>query len=113
MMMVFLALAGGLGAVTRAVIDYLISQVQPPWRATFLINTTGSFLLGLASQLLTGEVLAVVGTGFLGGFTTFSTVSWQAARELGRNRAPLAASYATATLLACLWAAWLGAWLAG
>ena len=52
-----------------------------PW-GTFVINVTGSLLLGLVLGLATHHGLpaapaAVVGTGFLGGYTTWSTYLWE------------------------------------
>lgn len=81
------ALAGGAGAGTRFVLDGLLRAVLPGRVncGTVLINLTGSLLLGL----LTGMVLAgsaspvakaVLGTGFLGGYTTFSTASLESVR---------------------------------
>ncbi len=68
------ALAGGLGAVVRYLVDRGVTRLTGrrfPW-GVFVINLTGSFALGLIVGLLPG-VLFVVGTGFLGGYTTFST----------------------------------------
>lgn len=95
-----LALAGGLGAVCRFVLDGVITARAP--RAglplgTIVVNVTGSFALGLltglaASTWLPAEWLLVVGTGFLGGYTTFSTASFETVRLLQerRHRAALA-----------------------
>nr|WP_157311394.1 CrcB family protein [Microbacterium sp. MAH-37] len=74
--MVFLlaALAGGLGAAVRYLVDIGIARLTGPrfpW-GVFLINLTGSFVLGLIVGGLP-EAAFVVGTGFLGGYTTFST----------------------------------------
>ena len=77
-----LALAGGLGAWTRFRVDGLVRR---HWRGsvpvgTLVINVTGSFLLGLVTGwfLHHGDpysLKAITGTGFLGGYTTFSTAS--------------------------------------
>jgi CrcB protein len=89
-----IALAGGLGAATRLVVDGLVrNRVSPtfPW-ATVLINVTGSFLLGLLVGLAPGDRWHdVAGTGFLGGYTTFSTASLETAALL-LDRRPLAAA---------------------
>lgn len=80
----------GLAGATGAVVRFALSEwVTKRWQRTFplatlLINATGAFALGL---LLTaggagnaGGALAqtrlVLGTGFLGGYTTFSTLSY-------------------------------------
>lgn len=66
-----LALAGGLGALARAL---LVGRVGGA-RGTLLVNLLGAFALGawMALPSVSGELTQVVGTGFLGAFTTFST----------------------------------------
>ncbi|WP_448074196.1 fluoride efflux transporter FluC [Georgenia yuyongxinii] len=76
-MVLLIALAGGLGAVGRLVVDGVVrahTSLGDPDGIT-LVNVTGSFVLGLATALLAdgGGALAVVGVGFCGGYTTFST----------------------------------------
>lgn len=71
---VLAALAGGLGAGIRYLVDVGVAKLTGtrfPW-GVFLINLTGSFALGLIVGALP-EASFVVGTGFLGGYTTFST----------------------------------------
>ncbi|MCW2829423.1 MAG: chromosome condensation protein CrcB [Aeromicrobium sp.] len=106
-----MALAGGLGAGTRWTID---SWARPrstgaiAW-ATIAINISGSLLLGLLVGLGTGDTWrTVVGTGFLGGYTTFSAASTEAARLALDRRHVAAAGYATATLVISVAAAALG-----
>jgi len=71
-----LALLGGVGAVARFRIDGAISarrEGEFPL-GTFVINIVGAFTLGLLTGAsVTGVWLFVLGTGFLGSFTTFST----------------------------------------
>lgn len=82
------ALAGGLGAVSRFVVDYQVGRRASGGRlplGTALINISGSFLLGLVAgwwAFHTGDpgLKQVVGTGFLGGYTTFSTACVEAVR---------------------------------
>lgn len=88
----FIALAGSLGAMSRFVLDGHIRARYNhtfPW-ATFIINTTGSFLLGLVSGVLLrhnglASIGAMVGVGFCGGYTTFSTASFETIRLLERR----------------------------
>ena len=101
-------LAGGLGAVARALVDEAVTRRFPAWISTLLINLSGSLALGVASVIATDDALTVFGTGFCGGFTTFSTACWQAAREIGLRRFRLGAGYAAATIAGCLAAALLG-----
>ena len=103
-----IALAGGLGAAARLVIDGLVRRRLPstfPW-ATILVNISGSFLLGLLVGLGAGDRWQqVLGTGFLGGYTTFSTASFETASLL-LDRRPLAAAVnGIGVLVACVAAA--------
>jgi len=80
-------LGSALGAPTRYLLDQLVSSRHEwafPW-GTFVVNVTGSFLLGLlVSAAANGGVepwlLTAVGTGFLGSYTTFSTYAWETLR---------------------------------
>ncbi|MBB2901187.1 CrcB protein [Kineococcus radiotolerans] len=78
-MILLVALAGGAGAAARFALDGAVRDRWPsefPW-GILVVNVLGSFLLGF----LTGLVLdgagdawrLVLGVGFCGGFTTFST----------------------------------------
>lgn len=102
------ALGGGLGAASRLVVDGLVrSRLSStfPW-ATVLINVSGSFLLGLLIGLGAGDRwLAVGGTGFLGGYTTFSTASLETAGLLLDRRPWAAAANGLGVLVACVAAA--------
>ena len=78
-MILLLALAGGLGAAARFALDGAVRTRWPsefPW-GILLINVLGSFLLGFLTGLVLdgadGAWRLVLGTGFCGGFTTFST----------------------------------------
>ena len=75
-----IGLAGALGAVARYLLGRFIAErVQSPFPlGTFIINISGAFLIGLLFALTTKKVLAsttqsILATGFMGGFTTFST----------------------------------------
>lgn len=106
-------LAGGLGAVARAGVDQVVALRWPAWIGTLLINIVGSIALGVASVSVGPDGLTIFGTGFCGGFTTFSSACWQAARELGRRRIALGVGYAAATVASCLTAALFGIVLGG
>lgn len=88
MPLVLVALGGAAGAVTRYLVDGWISNLTGggfPW-GTLAINATGSFVLGLLFALaIEGGVLPAgirgpVMIGFIGAYTTFSTLmleSWR------------------------------------
>jgi CrcB protein len=117
---VLVALAGGLGAALRFVVDGLVARLNR-FRlplGTTVVNVSGSFLLGL----LTGwalthsghrELTLILGTGLLGGYTTFSTASVEAVRLAGLSRSGLlAVGHAAGMLVLSLASAGLGLWLA-
>ena len=71
-----LAGVGGLGAVARFRLDAAVeSRLTGEFPAgTFAVNISGSLTLGILTGLgVTGALLFVLGTGFLGSYTTFST----------------------------------------
>jgi fluoride exporter len=100
-----LALAGGLGAASRLVVDGLVRhhvRLDFPW-ATALINVSGSFLLGLlVGADPGGRWHDVAGTGLLGGYTTFSTASLETAGLLLDRRPLAAAANGLGVLVACV-----------
>ena len=68
------ALAGGVGAVLRYLVDLGVAKVAGrrfPW-GILLVNLSGSFALGLVTALLPEQAF-LLGAGLLGGYTTFST----------------------------------------
>lgn len=81
---VTVGLAGALGAVSRYVLGRFVAErvsSQFPL-GTFCINISGAFVIGLlfalASRKLISSTLQVtLATGFLGGYTTFSTMNWE------------------------------------
>lgn len=115
MIPVLIALAGGLGATCRFLLDTLISRLRAPLPlGTLVINITGSFLLGLVTGwlLATGSAwAAVVGTGFLGGYTTFSTASVEGVRLWRAGRGWSLLLHAGGMVLVSVAAAGLGLWL--
>lgn len=109
------ALGGMCGTTGR----YLLSLALPAdggWPvATFIANVVGSFLLGVLLEALVRRgdedpgrraLRLGLGTGVLGGFTTFSSLALELERLLARDELLTAATYATASvacgLVACL-----------
>jgi CrcB protein len=86
--------AGGLvGAPSRFLLDRAVTrrvESDLPW-GTFVINVTGSFVLGLLTGLsLAGDLSstwkALLGTGFCGAYTTFSTFTFETVRLVEDGR---------------------------
>lgn len=129
----WIALAGGLGAVLRHGVHTLVARAgRPSSLATLGVNVAGSFAAGVlaavATRGLPAELAAVVGVGLLGGFTTFSTASVEVARLLnapdaggvqpdgprrGDARPGAGVALAASMLVGSLLAAALGWWLGG
>ena len=115
-----IAVAGGLGAVARMVVDGLIKSRMGgaiPW-GTIAINVSGSLLLGFAAGLAAGQMLPeewflIVGTGFLGGYTTFSTASFETVRLVQERAWAASAISALGTLVSATVAAGVGLRLGG
>lgn len=111
--------AGAIGAPVRYLVDGAIADRTGgafPW-GTFVVNITGSLLLGF----LTGLALyhgfpdtpkVVLGTGFCGAYTTFSTHTFETVRLLEDGAAQEATRNTLGTLVAALAAAAVGLVLA-
>lgn len=111
-----LALAGGLGALARFLLDGIVSARTGGGfpAGTFVVNISGAFVLGLVvGAALDGDALAVVGTGALGSYTTFSTWMLESHRlaEDGAYRA--AGLNVVASVVVGLSAVWAGRELGG
>ncbi|MGI9120504.1 MAG: fluoride efflux transporter CrcB [Acidimicrobiales bacterium] len=111
--------AGALGAPVRYLADGFVGDRTEgafPW-GTFLINATGSLLLGLLTGLALYHALpktpkVVLGTGFCGAYTTFSTFTFETVRLLEEGAVDEAFRNAVGTLLTCAAAAAAGVALA-
>ncbi|WP_307038194.1 fluoride efflux transporter CrcB [Arthrobacter sp. B3I4] len=119
MTIVLLGVAGGLGAGTRFVVDGLVrARLRTALPVgTIAINVTGSFLLGLVAGAVIVhaapvELQAIAGTGFLGGYTTFSTASFETVRLVQSGRTGLALLNGLGTAVAAVGAAAAGLALA-
>src|SRR2546423_895739 len=110
------ALAGAFGALARYGLDGLIARRAPgafPW-GTFAVNVSGSLLLGLLFTVFTERltidtwIRSGVTIGFLGAYTTFSTLSLETYRLLEDRALGLAAANALGSLAAGLLAGYAG-----
>lgn len=110
-----IALAGSLGALSRYLLGRFIAErvgAEFPF-GTLLINVTGAFVIGLlfaltARKLLSPAWQTVLATGFLGGYTTFSTMSWEGVQLARGGSSRLSLLYFGGNLLSGLLAAALG-----
>lgn len=82
--MLYVAIGGAIGASARYLVsNWLASWLGPdfPW-GTFFANVSGSFLIGVVLVLVEGgslpaEARLLVAVGILGGYTTFSSFSYE------------------------------------
>ncbi len=118
MTLVLIALGGGAGAGARFIVDGALTRRNPfplPL-GTLVINVAGSLLLGLlvgwqtlGSGRDTAHTLAsVAGTGFCGGFTTFSTAHVESFRLWFTEGWSRGVGYAVLTLVGSVAGAALG-----
>lgn len=116
----YIGLFGALGCLARYLVSgwtyQLIGRALP--FGTLAVNVLGSFLLGLLmegslrSTLLSPEVRMGIATGFMGGFTTFSTFSYETVRLLEEGSLLQAGANILLNVLICLICAALGIYLA-
>lgn len=113
-----LALIGGtLGTAAREAFTLLFPPVDGIPYAIFVINILGAFLLGLLLDALarTGpdegrrrRLRILIGTGFMGGFTTYSALATDTASLLGEGEAGVGITYGLSTVLVGGLATWAG-----
>ena len=111
--LLWIALGGAAGSVIRALVGMAL-HFRFPW-STLLVNVLGSLLIGwLMSRLgvLDTEAQtrwhALLVVGFCGGFTTFSTFSWQTLAQIQRGEWPAAVINVVLSVSLCLLAVWMG-----
>jgi CrcB protein len=113
-MTVLLVLLGGaLGASARYLTDVTVQRRHGtafPW-GTWTVNVLGSFVLGVVAESGPAWVLTLVGTGFCGALTTFSTFGYETVRLREQGRSGLAVGNVAGSLAAGVLAAVLGWWL--
>lgn len=99
----WVALGAAVGAPLRFVVATWLDD-ELPW-GTLAVNVVGSFVLGLlVARSVDGDAYALLGVGFCGGLTTYSSFAVQTARLRTRR----GASYAVATVVLSVAAAALG-----
>jgi CrcB protein len=111
--LVWIALGGAAGSVVRALVG-MAWRTSFPW-ATLLINAAGSLLIGgLMARLgpaqtdAAASLRSLLVVGFCGGFTTFSTFSWQTLEQMQKGQWGAAVANVFLSVSLCLLAVWLG-----
>jgi len=116
----YIGLFGALGCLSRYLVSgwaYTLFGRALPY-GTLAVNIIGSFLLGLVmegslrSTLLSPEVRIGITTGFMGGFTTFSTFSYETVRLLEEGSLLQAGANILLNVIVCVVCAALGIYLA-
>ena len=115
MTLVLVMVAAAVGAPLRYVVD---QAVQHRWPGAFpagtlTVNLSGAFVLGLLTGLaahhgLAPQEVTVLGTGLLGGYTTFSTYAVDVQQLVDAGRARTGLLYLAGTLVAALAAVYAG-----
>jgi fluoride exporter len=111
---VVVGLAGAAGAVARYLVDGAVQDRTSglfPF-GTLTVNIVGSFMLGVlagvALHVSNSTTNAILGTGFCGGLTTWSTASWETVRLIEEGAHATAIRYALSNLVASCGVAGLG-----
>lgn len=116
-MVAVVAAGGAVGTAAREALSLLIPPAGGLPLAILLINVAGAFVLGLLLEALLRRGLdtgrrrltrLAVGTGFCGGFTTYSTLAVGAAALLRDGTTGLALGYAVGSVLLGAVASWAG-----
>ncbi|WP_045516752.1 fluoride efflux transporter CrcB [Neobacillus niacini] len=111
-----IGIGGSIGAAARYLLGNFINKKKNLERfplGTWLINITGSFLLGLLANLyqsneISDWVWLFVGVGFCGAFTTFSTFGYETLILLQSNKKILACVYVLTSVILSILSAALG-----
>ena len=120
MQLLYIGLFGGMGCVSRYLLSgwvYALVGRGLPY-GTLAVNVVGSFLLGLLmviglrSTILSPELRIGLTVGFMGGFTTFSTFSYETMRLLEEGSLWQAGANILLNVFVCLFFVLLGMQLA-
>jgi CrcB protein len=111
-----IGVGSGLGGIARFLLSSLMQQRTGTTFpvGTLVVNVTGSLLLGfllryaLATPSISTEVRALLTTGFLGGYTTFSTFSYETVALVEAGDYRRASLYVVLSVLGALAGVWAG-----
>ena len=96
MLYVYIGLAGALGAISRYSLGLLLFPMSSFPFGTLFINIVGCYLLATLlsrSKKITDPMKTAIGTGFLGSFTTFSTLSLETVKLVESGQETMAFLY--------------------
>lgn len=98
------AVGGAAGAVTRYLCQLSLPVIASPFHITLIINILGSLVIGIVFALFrhfeTSSIWSLLAiTGFLGGFTTFSTFSLDTYKLMEQGHTLKAAAYVGASVV--------------
>jgi CrcB protein len=109
----------GLGGVLGTLLRYYLGKwialrtgTDYPW-ATWVINLSGSLLLGILFALFNKELISIelwwtLGVGFCGAYTTFSTFGYETQQLIEKQQLLRAAVYMLSSIIIGLLMAWCG-----
>lgn len=112
----FIFLGAGIGGCARFFVSWLVTGLLGstfPF-GTLVVNVSGAYLIGFLQALLVSKQVNVavlqplILTGFMGGFTTFSTLSLEATKLIQSNQLVLMMAYIGSSLMLGLLAVDLG-----
>jgi len=117
----YVALGSAVGGVARVLVGSAIQErfIGAYPMGTFIVNITGSLILGflmrytLASPTVSTEMRALLTTGFCGGYTTFSTFSYETLTLIEAGDYRRASLYAVLSVILSVAGATLGVFAAG
>jgi fluoride exporter len=119
MNVIYLAVGGALGTLSRYYVTGRVSDWNgPSGLGVFVVNISGSFLIGLFLTLSEERFLwptqlrLLVAIGFLGGFTTFSSLAWETLQMLELRDVVAASLNIGGTVVCGLLAVYVGSLLA-
>lgn len=114
MNLVWVALGGAVGSAARYGVAVAGEGWPAPWQqGTWLVNWVGSFLMGVlaARPELSAPMRIGLGTGFLGGLTTYSTFNQQSVALIREGKLGVFALHAGLTVVGAIIAGAVGMWL--
>lgn len=113
--MLLVGIGGIFGAISRYLFGkWLTSKTSTKFPfGTWFINISGSFVLGLLAVLHLGHVISdwvwlLLGTGFLGAYTTFSTFGYETIKFLEKKDNKNAVIYVSTSVIFGIIFAWIG-----